>query len=94
MAENPSRSSPATPSHPAEAGSVTRRLWILAVVGDADEHLDMPLGLHGAAHHAEAHHRRPVLRDKARDDRVVGTLVRPDLVRMSLSHSEIRAPIL
>ena len=53
-----------------------------------------PWGCIGAAHHPEAHHRRAVFGDKARDDRVVGTLVRPDLVRMSLSRSEIRATVL
>src|SRR4051812_36264170 len=43
--------------HDAKARAVAGGLRALSVVGDAPEHLRMPLGLPGAAHHAEAHHR-------------------------------------
>src|SRR5262249_21193642 len=56
--------------HPAESGAVAGRLRILAVVGDARQHLHVTLRLHRAAHHAEAHHRCPVSGHKAGNDRV------------------------
>ena len=46
---------------PTEPRSVARRLRVLAIVGDPHHQLQMPLRLHGAAHHAEAHHRCAVL---------------------------------
>src|SRR5271166_3543531 len=69
--------------YPPEPGAVTSRLRILAVVGDAHDYLHMALRLHRAAHHSEAHHRGAVFGDKARNDRVVRTLVGPDPVRMA-----------
>src|SRR6266566_1980552 len=66
--------------HNAEARAVAGRLRALVVVGDAHHHLRMALRLHGAAHHAEAHHRPAVLRDEAGNDGLVRTLGGPDAV--------------
>src|SRR5262249_59219578 len=82
------------PLHPAEARAVARRLRVLAVVGDAHHHLRVALRLHRAAHHAEAHHGLAVPGDEARDDRLVGALLRPDLVRMTLLQHKGRAAVL
>ena len=49
------------PCTTAEARAVAGRLRALAVVGDAHHHLRVALRLHGAAHHAEAHHRLAAL---------------------------------
>src|SRR6185503_6263861 len=80
--------------HEAEARAVARGLRALAVVGDAYHDLRVALRLHRAAHHAERHHRLPVARDEARDDRLVGTLRRPDAVRVAGLHDEGRAAVL
>src|SRR5271169_2685339 len=80
--------------YPPEPWAVAGRLRVLAVVSDAHHHLHVTLRLHRATHHTEAHHRGAVFGDKAGDDRVVRPLVRPDLIRMPVSRSEIRAAIL
>ena len=80
--------------HTAEARAVAGRLRVLAVVGDAHHHLRVALRLHGAAHHAEAHHRLAVFRDEARDDGLVGRLLGPDAVRVARLQHEAGAAVL
>src|SRR5437868_8388228 len=78
----------------AEARAVARRLRALTVVGNAHHDLRVPLRLHRAAHHAEAHHRSAVAGDKSRDDRLVGPLPRRDGVRMAGLEDEGGAAVL
>src|SRR4030095_3593781 len=66
--------------HDTEARAVAGRLRALLVVRDAYHHLCVALWLHGAAHHAEAHHRPSVFRDKARNDGLVRALAGPNAV--------------
>src|SRR5688572_20755532 len=80
--------------HHAEARAVAGGLRALAVVGDAHQHLGVALRLHGAAHHAEAHHRLAVAGDEAGDDRLVRPLRRADAVRMAGLDDEGRAAVL
>src|SRR6185503_16255075 len=80
--------------HEAEARTVARRLRALTVVGDAHHHLRVPLRLHGAAHHAEAHHRLTVARDEAGDDGLVRTLAGTHLIRMARLQHEGRGAVL
>src|SRR4029434_8469629 len=54
--------------HDPKARAVAGRLRALLVVGDAHHHLGVALRLHGAAHHAETHHRPAAFRDKTGDD--------------------------
>ena len=78
----------------APARCVGGRLRILLVVGETDHHLHVPLRLHRAAHHAEAHGRQPVLRDEAGNDGVERALARPDLVVVVVDQFEIVAAVL
>src|SRR6266403_1802553 len=80
--------------HDAVARPVARRLRILPVIGDAHHHLGVALRLHGAPHDTEAHHRLTVLRDEARDDRLVRALARADPIGVAARHHESRAPVL
>src|SRR5882724_7042451 len=80
--------------HDAEARTVAGRLRALVVVGDAHHHLRVALRLHGAAHHAEAHHRPTALRDKAGNDGLVRALAGPDAVGVTRLEHEAGAAVL
>src|SRR5690349_4718139 len=82
------------PLEPPEPWTVTGCLRVLAVVGDPHHHLHMALWLHRAAHHAEAHQRRAVLRHEAGNDCVVRTLSRPNLIWMPCRRHETNAAVL
>src|SRR5439155_19848502 len=80
--------------HDAEARAVAGRLRALLVVGDAHHHLRVALRLHGAAHHAEAHHRPAAFRDKAGNDGLVRALAGSDAVGMARLEHEVAAAVL
>ena len=80
--------------HDAKARAIGGGLRILVVVGDAHHHLHVALRLHGAAHHAEAHDGLAVLGDEARDDGLVGALLRRDLVGVARGVHEGGAAVL
>src|SRR6266545_5099766 len=80
--------------HDSEARAVAGRLRALLVVGDAHHHLRVALRLHGAAHHAEAHHRPAVFRDKAGNDGLVRALAGPDAVGVARLEHEVTAAVL
>ena len=76
------------------ARAVRRGLHIEAVVDAVDEDLGLPLGLHIAAHHAEAQPRYAVLRGEAGDDGLEGPLARRVEVGVSVLEGEELAAIL
>src|SRR6266513_1214446 len=80
--------------HDTEARAVAGRLRALLVVSDAYHHLCVALRLHGAAHHAEAHHRPAVFRDKARNDGLVRALAGSDAIGMARLEYEVAAAVL
>src|SRR4029434_294514 len=69
--------------HDPKSRAVAGRLRALLVVGDAHHHLGVALRLHGAAHHAETHHRPAAFRDKAGNDGLVRALSGADAVGMA-----------
>src|SRR5581483_5451306 len=69
--------------HEAKARAVAGGLRALAIVGDAHHHLRVALRLHGAAHHAEAHHRPALARDEAGNDGFIRPLARRHVVRVA-----------
>src|SRR5262245_21216747 len=82
------------PLHDAEARTVTCSLGALIVVGDPHHHLHVALGLHGAAHHAEAHHRPAAFRNKAGNDGLVRALAGPYAVGVARLEHEAGAAVL
>ena len=79
---------------PFPAGRVAGRLRLLAVVQHAHQGLQLSLGLHVASHDAEAHHRRAVAHQKARDDGVEGPLAAGHHIGMLGVQAETVAAVL
>ena len=77
----------------ADARRIAGFLDVHAEVDDVGDDLRVGLRLVVAAHHAERHHRAPVLREHRRHQRVQRPLVRADLVRMTRLQRESRAAV-
>ena len=69
-------------------------LGILVVIEHTDHHLNMPLGLHVAAHHTKAHNRFSVFGDESGYDGLVRSFIAGDLIRMSFLKRKSEAAIL
>ena len=78
----------------AEARRLARLLNVHAELEHVQQYLHVTLRLHVAAHHAEAQPRLAVFVGHGRDDRVVGTLARRELVGMAFFEREQRAAVL
>ena len=78
----------------APARRVERRLRVVAVVDEPHDHLDVPLRLHRASHHAERAEKRTALEEHPRDDRVEGPAPGGEPVRVALVLDERRGAVL
>ena len=76
------------------ARGVARRLQAHAEINNIDQHLHMALGLHAAAHQAEAHDRLAVFHHEGGDDGVEGPLARRVNIGVALVEREQGAAIL